>query len=60
MHDIRDERLHFIPEQEAPDPQTARLRELIGLLDQLLTEDYHAKRTAKRDQDRYYDRSEAA
>ena len=51
-YDVRTERLHHIPEQNQPDPQTARLRDLIALLDQALTEDYHAKREAKREHER--------
>ena len=51
-HTIRDERLHYIPERNQPDPQTARLRDLIALIDQALTEDDNAKRAAKRQHER--------
>lgn len=51
-HPIRDERLHYIPERNQPDPQTARLRDLIALIDQALTEDFHAKAAAKRQHER--------
>lgn len=49
---ITEERRHYIPERNQPDPQTARLRDLIALLDRALTEDYHAKREAKRHHER--------
>ena len=51
-YDVRTERLHFIPEQASPDPQTARLRDLIALIDQALTEAYHTAREAKRQHER--------
>ena len=51
-HTIRDERLHYIPERNQPDPQTARLRDLIALIDQVLTEDDNTKRAAKRQHER--------
>lgn len=58
-HTIRDERLHYIPERNQPDPQTARLRDLIALIDQALTEDDNAKRAAKRHRDRAVARPDA-
>lgn len=49
---IAEERKHFVPEQAGPDPQTARLRDLIALLDHALTDAYRAKREAKRAHER--------